>query len=499
MTEFDSLSLLKDAQIRRFLTDGYLILNAGLPEQVHQTIYQKLQRVLNGDGNPGNNILPAVPELQQILDSPIVRGALTGILGPNYLLHPHRFVHNNEPGEQTPEGPKVGKGSHSFVGWHQDDHSPLSRPRHHYPRYAMLLYYPQDTPIAMGPTQIIPATYLHRKITPYDYERGFQASGAAGTCVLVHFDLAHGGSLNIADRSRYMVKFVFLRTEEPDTPSWECRSELWETPADHQSPQDQSVVWSHLWNWMSGKQGADARPSSHEDIPALLSALGSDECSRQAALYTLASLGEAAIAPLIADLKCRKESGWSEGAVVMENSAYALAAIGMPAVPALLSLLEIPNEWTQINALFALGEMGKRATEAAPAVVASLASPSHRVVRTALDALGQIGLEETLALPAIRRLLIEENPEWQAIIRRGWSPQDQVRTNAMQVLLRLGWNSTETEQTVAQALNDRCGYVTGFGVECLLRMGTPSALQAAVHSLRAHRWDDTLQKGLRTF
>ena len=225
--------LLTDEQMRRFVTDGYLVLNANVAPEIHQAIYDRLQWVLHQEGNPGNNVLPAVPEMQPVLDSPIVRGALTSVLGRNYVLHPHRFAHNNEPGgEITAEGAKTGKGSHSFVGWHQDDHSPLSRPRHHFPRYAMILYYPQDTPNEMGPTQLIPATHLYRAFTAADRERGKQGSGPAGTCILVHFDIVHGGSFNAADRTRHMVKFVFARVEEPTAPTWDCREPEWRTPAE---------------------------------------------------------------------------------------------------------------------------------------------------------------------------------------------------------------------------------------------------------------------------
>jgi hypothetical protein len=493
-----------DAQVRRFITDGYLLLNADLPATVHEVIYRKLQQVLNEGGNPGNNVLPAVPEMQQILDSPTVRGALAGVLGPNYVLHPHRYVHNNEPGEQTSEGPKVGKGSHSFVGWHQDSHSPLARPRHHYPRYAMLLYYPQDTPPEMGPTQIIPATQFHRRLSQADFGRGFQASGPAGTCVLVHFDLAHGGSLNVSDKTRYMAKFVFVRTEEPRAPSWDCRSARWETPEDHQSPQDRTAVWSHLWNWMSGDQASiasqfDHQPSQTARSAALLADIEGDEQVRQNAIYTLAACGEEMIVPLVVHLQSREESRWNENAIPMESSAYALAAIGRAAVPALQSLLTHSNEWTQINALFALGEMGGQAANAVPAIVQTLDSPSHPVVRTALDALGQIGALESLTLAALRKLLCDDHPDWQTPLLRNWTAQDQVRTNAMQALLRLRWSSADTEQAIVEALRDPCGYVTGFGVECLLRTGRPSGVQAAIDSLRTHRWDETLQQGVRTF
>ena len=148
--------LLNDEQMREFLCNGYLVLKPNLPTELHSFIYQKLQWMLDEDYNPGNNILPRVPEMNQVIESPEVRGALTSVLGSDYVVHPHRFCHSNMPGKMTEKGPEVGNGSTSFIGWHQDSHSPLSKPRHHFSRYAMVLYYPQDTPDTMGPTQLIP-------------------------------------------------------------------------------------------------------------------------------------------------------------------------------------------------------------------------------------------------------------------------------------------------------------------------------------------------------
>lgn len=94
--------------------------------------------------------------------TPELKAALTQVLGEGYVLHPHRFCHNNEPVESTDTGWQAGAGTHAFIGWHQDSHSPLARPRHHVCRYAMVLYYPQDTPAEHGPTQLIPSTHFHR-------------------------------------------------------------------------------------------------------------------------------------------------------------------------------------------------------------------------------------------------------------------------------------------------------------------------------------------------
>lgn len=496
-------ALLTDSQMRRFVTDGYLIMKANVGSEVHQAIYDRLQWILHQESNPGNNVLPAVPEMQAVLDCAVVRGALTSVLGHNWVLHPHRFAHNNEPGgEITGTETKVGKGSHTFIGWHQDDHSPLSRPRHHFPRYAMLLYYPQDTPNELGPTQLIPATHLYRAFTDADRERGKQCSGDVGTCVLVHFDCVHGGSFNAADRTRHMVKFVFVRVEEPTAPTWDSGEPDWQTPASHEAPADCEIVWKRQWNWLCGRASEPTESADTAAISGLMAAMEGDDPLRQNALYALAAMGESAVAPLITDLAVRIKDGWNEGAVVMENSAYALAAMGASAVPALIGLLDNPAEWVQINALFALGEIGTGAQAAYPHILRKLNHPSHPVVRATLDALGQIGVLAEDALPSFRRLLLETNPEWQTPLRRQWTGENQVRVNAMMALLRLSPQDDEWNgwiDLVIAALNDECGYVGGFGAEILRRSDSSRALHAALDYLCAHRWDNTLKKGVRTF
>ena len=49
-------------------------------------------------GNPGNNLLPKVPDLMQVFNHPVVHGALQSILGHDYYLHLHRHVHDRPPG-----------------------------------------------------------------------------------------------------------------------------------------------------------------------------------------------------------------------------------------------------------------------------------------------------------------------------------------------------------------------------------------------------------------
>ena len=469
--------LLNDEQMRRFIVDGYLVLKPNLPAELHKRVYDRLDRVIRKEGNPGNNILPAVPELQALLDSPEVCGAMQSVLGRGYILHPHRFTHNNEPRAMTDSEGQAGAGSALFVGWHQDSHSPLGRPRHHRCRYAMLLYYPQDTPPEMGPTQLIPGSQYSDSLSAEAKETGHIVPGEAGTCVLVHFDIGHGGSLNVSDKTRYMVKWVFTRIEEPAEPTWnfndgapfwpEDISDLvWRKPEIYEASEEHALIWDSHWNWLTGG------PSSNSELGAADKKILYDSHPR---------------------------SQWNEDAIVMETSAFDAIEQGENAINDLLEELASEDEWRRINAIFALGEMGREALPTIPILRKILNENSHPIVRTALDAIGQICCGSNESFSEIYELLKKSDPEWEKPLRRGWCGRDQVRVNAVTALLRIGDRSNEAEAVVIEALNDSCGYVGGFGVEYLLRLGTPNALKASIAYLQAHRWDDSLMRGVRTF
>ena len=83
--------LLTDEQMREFIVNGYLVFEPTVPEGTHEACYERLNQIIDSELNPGNNILPRVPAMRHVLNSPEVRGALISVLGPNYLEHPHRY------------------------------------------------------------------------------------------------------------------------------------------------------------------------------------------------------------------------------------------------------------------------------------------------------------------------------------------------------------------------------------------------------------------------
>ncbi len=536
---------LNDEQMRTFICDGVLVLDSGINPSVHNQIFDKINWNNTHEFNMGNNVLPRIPELQQVLDSPIIDGALQSVLGDDYLLHPHRFMHASEPIDADQQGikllggehgPQMGKGSSGTSYWHQDAQSPLARGRYHVPRFAMILYFPQDTPVERGPTRVIPGTQLQARIFSEDYPNAFVPDNIrAGTCLLISFDIAHAALSNRTDMSRYMFKFVFMRTRHPAGPTWQGGEDSWHTPAARlSSAYVYDDAWEYIWNWLRGKPDWPAVPfdsgdagdptnSSSDAIHQMVRHLNQqDQTSRLTAIYRLARLGavDAVIQSLLTcggksreiplgyktDDKGAKvidgdpnERRWNEGAFVLQDEAYALGAMGEIAISPLVELLANEDPWIRINAAFALGEIGPKASRAMPVLAEQLSHPVCQVARAALDAMACIGNNTAAALPAIERLLTEDNPDWQTPLGRHWTGENQARFNAMCALLNSDIPVPTIEPLLIKCLEDANGYVQALALEMLTTQGSPSAIQRSVAYLKTHRWDDTLAAGQRVY
>ena len=531
--------LLNDEQVRKFIADGYIKIDYAVPAEVHATIARKLNEMVASGPNLGNNVLPQVPEFRHVLNCPEVRGALISLLGEDYIEHPHRYCHDSKPREEKPDDIAAMVARQC----HQDSYTPMSRPRQHYPRYARIIYYPQDTPIELGPTHVTPGTSCHKLISEEDRFNALPMQGPAGSLWLTHFDVAHAAGVNLTETVRHMIKFIYIRRTEPTAPAWNCQSERWQRPADLECSWDLDVIWSHCWDWMSGKKNrydsffADsASGAANGNMQQLVDALGSEkldevlaatkqlaahgaaaaeavptlaqmlnkdhQAARAAATYALGAIGEPAVATLVERLEEAGRQGWqegdqahwNEGTVLMMDEAHALGAIGAPAVAALINVLETAGEWGRINAAFALGEMDSQAVAAIPALAACLEDDSHRVVRTVLDALGTIGGDASAYVARMSRFMTEGRPDWEEVLtgKRAWIARDQVRVNAATAMARLGPRAGAAEEALISALDDPCGYVGLYAQTALQHLESPSAEQAVLDLIMAQRWDSSL-------
>eukprot|EP01050_Picozoa_sp_SAG11_P012669 SAG11_NODE_1423_length_4950_cov_6.926201_3_plen_339_part_00 len=184
-----AMRLLDDAQVKQFITTGCLELRVSeLGAAFHQQLYERCceRDVAAGDlANPElaaqtrREVFAEIPEMSrersfpafgacflrgttckatsfilfsaesaaadaEVVSSATLVGALTSLLGPRYLQHPHRTMHTR------PEGS-------ADQAWHKDGHHVSVRA--HRPRWLIAFYFPGATTKEMGATAIMEGSY----------------------------------------------------------------------------------------------------------------------------------------------------------------------------------------------------------------------------------------------------------------------------------------------------------------------------------------------------
>lgn len=242
----DPAYLLNDADMVKFIVDGYHLVQTDFPDELHETISREIDAVFTQSGNPGDAILDKVPALHQIYADPRVRGVLTSVLGADYTMNSHRHCHYTTPGHP---------GGH----WHQDS----VNVRHHRIERVLAMYYPQDVVEEMGPTIILPGTQYHNTPSTYmasymNFKAQIPLNVKAGTVAIVHYDIWHAWMPN-RSRTRRMLKFLFDRTSQPTAPSWNAAPDYLFNPNPFSLPIDAQsdaykhrVLWRSVWDWLHG-------------------------------------------------------------------------------------------------------------------------------------------------------------------------------------------------------------------------------------------------------
>ena len=446
-----AINLLNDAQMRHFIVNGYVTVTTDLPVQFHDAIYEKTVTVFDKEGNPGNNLVPRIPEIQQVLDDPNVSGALTSLLGADYYMQPHRHPHYNPPGS---------KGQ----GMHQDGGKRWS----HHTRRLLVFYYPQDTPIELGPTGVVPMSHYFSTREGAEVSPEQPIVGKAGTVAFANYDLWHRAMPNSSEKKRYMMKFLYARMSEPQEATWANQEKEWGngTPV---GPAEYQEMFRHLWNWHRAVEDNGTHGKSNgASLSGLISALNSttESIGLQAA-YETPKFGEKAVPALV---RCLED----ESEMTRRNACYALNAVGTPAVAALRDALTDSHEYVRDNAAEALGDLGNKAEPVVPALVEALSDPSGSVRAHTVEALGTTSQSSAMAVPGLVKVLED--------------PHDGARRNAVFALARIGQNAAEAVEGLKNMLFDDNRYVRGDAVHALYRIGTPEAKSILLRHLQTTRW-----------
>lgn len=451
---------LTDEEMRDFIINGYVKVKVDFPPSFHENVYQQLNEMFEGTGNLGNNVLPLIPEIQEVFDHPLVHGAMQSVLGEDYAMHSHRYCHFNQQGSEG-------------QNFHKDSYEGDEQIRRHRCRWTMAFYYPQDVTEDMGPTGVLPGSQYYETGESAHQQPDLALTGEAGTVTIVHYDLWHRAMPNRSDKKRYMLKFLFIRLDEPQTPVWKSDTDDWHTLGNRETS-EHPELWASLWEWYNGKHNGTSNGVAHAEVDTLIENLDSDnERARLNAAYRLGRVGTAALPAL-------KQALYSKSDAIREYAGYALSLTGAPAIPTLIDAMQATDDSVRASATFALADMGKVAQEAMPALMTAAQDDSEWVRRHATEGLGLIGQQvsqETDVSEVVQVLTtrLQDDFHW-------------VRDNAARALAKLGTRAEPAIPTLVALLEDENRYVRFHAALALKQIKTPEAQEALFNHLFASRW-----------
>jgi len=145
--------LLSDSQVQSFIENGFLSIpvtelsqewHARYAARASEWTFQGLHEPQVGRHSTH------LSETTELCRSATMTGALSSLLGEDYVLYPNRMIQAYGPPEQEltkPTGDQT---------WHKDqNYVPI---RHHLPRWLLVFYYPATVTADQGPTAIMPGT-----------------------------------------------------------------------------------------------------------------------------------------------------------------------------------------------------------------------------------------------------------------------------------------------------------------------------------------------------
>ncbi len=192
----DNRYLLTASQMAHFVTDGFLIVNDIVPEQLNEAVYRD-ERALSRF-----KFWFLSENIRAVFDLPQVKGIIQGLVGAS-PVYDHSALHI------------VNAGHLEAQNWHADsilDLRPLAFD-------IQAFYFSHDTPKEMGPTLVLPGSHLRKANTEsigrYKNIVGQrQLESKAGTIVFMHHGIWHCAQPNFTDRTRYVFK-LRLRPGQP--------------------------------------------------------------------------------------------------------------------------------------------------------------------------------------------------------------------------------------------------------------------------------------------
>lgn len=198
MPYFDCTPTMTDTQVVEFCRRGYLLFEGVVPDEINQRAVAYCDE--NNGAAPGHEDW----YVDNVTLNPQVVGSIRSLLGKNF-----RYVRGG--GNHRVQCPSPAQ------NWHRDGGSKFG------PQLDCLqvFYYPQDTPVEMGPTEVLPGSQflfsLQASMGHYGKIRGTVLTTApAGSIFLTVYSIWHRRSASTGHGIRNLMKYWYVRTVPPE-------------------------------------------------------------------------------------------------------------------------------------------------------------------------------------------------------------------------------------------------------------------------------------------
>jgi hypothetical protein len=207
-------------EMARFVARGYLMFDGIVPAELNESYLASATSSPVPAVRAGTPLADAYPEgspLHDLVQLPAMRGILDSLVGAGPLVD-HHFVHLTLG---RPEREAFGvREPFPSQHWHQD--STVDR-RAGFD--VQIMWYPHEVTRDMGGTRFLPGSHL-RIVNEFAVGRYQNIRGQrhvvcpAGSLLVLHHGMWHGGGSNASDTTRHMIK-IRLHPTVPQTRLWD--------------------------------------------------------------------------------------------------------------------------------------------------------------------------------------------------------------------------------------------------------------------------------------
>ena len=228
---FDCEPTLTDTEVLKFCREGFLMMEGLVPDEINRRTFAYL------DEHPSKGPSSIILEdwfRDNVLLEPQVAGAVRSILGTAVglpvLMSNHRV--------QCPA---------PLGDWHHDADS-LFGPE---VNYLQVFYYPQDAPVEMGPTEVLPGSHLQESSRGAEHHGGVLTTAPAGSVFITIYSLLHRRTKSTASGMRNLLKWSYWRTVPPKR-DWIHELDFDFHTADYGGHGICKYI-AHMFYWLCGK------------------------------------------------------------------------------------------------------------------------------------------------------------------------------------------------------------------------------------------------------